>query len=151
MLLALLLVCSALWAVFNFSFSIKAEQPYLNKEDLFKVEYETLEDGTQKLIERFPSGPIAAESRLVDGKLSQYSVSYYQSGEIFRSAVYIEGRLIQDTYYYKDGSVISGFRVLPDSNVHRLKLLRANPNRTIRFDIYNGKIVEGTYSEALVK
>lgn len=146
-LTAVTLLCSfigfIIWVFLSVDFSIKPEE--VNKAALFrKIIYRDV-NGHDLKVEYFLNGPKAAETYLLDGYKHDSSVSYYETGEKFRFAVYSFDSLVTEVYFFKSGDTIPNFPVYPDEEIHTIEL--THHSRRIEFDLYDGKIIQGTYTE----
>jgi hypothetical protein len=144
--LAILLV-GFIWAFISFDLSIRSKGKYDDKSKMYKSVFYTLPNGTKLKSEYFLRGPKAADTHFKNGLKHQNSESYYESGEQFRSALYYYDTLITEIYFYKTGDTILNFPKLTDDGFHRLKLLDNSSSKEIEFEFFDGKIVQGTYSE----
>ena len=113
--------------------------------------FETLtsktEDGLDVKVEFYESGTQSARTLYKNGVKHEQSISYYESGEKFRSATYLHGSLVSETYFFKTGEQIADFPLITDDKIHHIELLDPNRSVDIEFDFYDGKILGKTYSE----
>lgn len=151
-IIALSLLFILLWFFVFSDFNNKQPVKHVNKTHLYKtIIYDQL-NGNKLKTDYFIRGPKAAETNLKDGRKHQNSESYYESGEQFRSALYYYDTLITEFYFYKSGDTIKNFPALSENKIYRVKLLSTLKDKSIEFDFYDGKIVQGTYQEnVLVK
>lgn len=98
----------------------------------------------------FKEGPKAAETTMKDGKKHQNSESYYTTGEQFRSALYYYDTLVREVYFYKNGDTIKNFPVIADTVLGHVTLRSIKYNKKFEFDLIDGKIIAGTYTESLL-
>jgi hypothetical protein len=87
----------------------------------------------------------AAESNLNFGKLHGSSISFYETGERFRTAIYDSGLLVSEAFLFKEGDTIRSFPVIRDDKVHTISITDNKRHRRLAFDLYDGKIIQGTY------
>lgn len=136
------------WLFSKIEFTVEKPVPYSNKSTLFKtLIYPDAREGYDLKIDFYNDGPKAAETLLKDGLKHQNSESYYLSGEQFRSALYYKDTLIREIYFYKTGDTIKNFPVVNEKEVFHIKLHNTTKNKVIEFDLYDGKIISGSYRE----
>ena len=104
----------------------------LNPETTLRTEY-------------FEHGLLAQETILVRGYKHNESTSYYESGEVFRKAIYYQDTLLTETYFYKNGTLIEYFPLVEENKVFKIRLTNIAKDTLILFDVYNNKIIEKTY------
>ena len=114
---------------------------------LFTTHYDVLPDSSVMKTDHFPGSTKAARTILQKGLRQQRSVSYYESGERFRRALYNNDTLIVETYFFKSGDTIRGFPEIRDNAVHRLTMTDPTGTTMITFDFYDGKMIKDTYKE----
>ena len=145
------IVTGIIWGVITIDFTPSKKSKYTDKSALFNtVIYEHSKDLKLKT-DYFNHGPKASETFLKDEMRHQNSESYYESGEQFRSALYYYDTLLTDVYYYKSGDTIRNFPAIYDQEVHRITLHDKKRGKKIEFDFYDGKIIQGTYTEKLAE
>ncbi len=142
------LVIGLCWLFINIDFTIEKPAPYSNKSTLFKtLMYPDAREGYELKIDFYHDGPKAAETLLKDGLKHQSSESYYLSGEQFRSALYYRDTLIRELYFFKNGDTIKNFPSVNEKEIFHIKLYNTTKNKVIEFDLYDGKIISGSYHE----
>ena len=112
----------------------------------FITYYHTLSASEKMREDFFNSGSIAAETLYKNEKKHQNSVSYYETGEQFRSALYFYDTLVIDLYLYKDGDTIKDMPEIDFNTISHVKLTHDTLN--ISFDMLEGKILPGSYTES---
>jgi antitoxin component YwqK of YwqJK toxin-antitoxin module len=138
------------WASIAIDFTPAKRKKYEDKSKLFRTKMYDHSKELKLKADYFPGGPKASETLIKDGLRHQNSESYYESGEQFRSALYYYDTLVNDIYFYKSGDTIRNFPAVYDQEVHRITLHDNTGRKKIEFDLYDGKIIQGTYMEHAV-
>lgn len=113
----------------------------------FKTITTPLGEGVSRKREFFNGGPRSAETFYQHGLKHGKSRSYYQTGELFRSAMYDSGLLITETYLYRKGDTIQRFPALHDRHVYAMEMYNKDKTKTIEFYLYDAKILTNSYKE----
>lgn len=145
-----LLVMALVWMVMLFFETLgpKEVRGRLVNEKLFFSQLRFESDATAVRTEFFPHGPMAARHHLVHGLKDGLSESYYETGELFRSALYRNDTVLIETYFFKSNDTIKSFPAIRDIQVYTIRLKDPIRKSEISFDFYDGKIIAGTYIEA---
>ncbi len=134
------------WLVVTMDFTVSKE--VYNTKSLFIVEDYPINENLTSRSEYFHSGLLAGETFLLNGRKHHNSQSWYESGELFRSATYYNDTLLLETYFFKSGDTIRNFPIINGSIVRRITFKDPARNRLIRLDFFDGKIIEKSYSES---
>lgn len=146
-LLASAILFGLIWFARSYDFHPKKTVRIIDKTQLFKTVLYNQSNGLVLKTDYFIHGPKAAETHLKNGLRHQNTESYYESGEQFRSALYYYDTLINEVYFYKTGDTIANFPKIPHNHIYKLKLPVPSRNLEIEFDVYDGKILQGSYQE----
>ncbi len=101
-------------------------------------------------VDYFPSGPKAAETYLVKNLKHHTAYSYYESGEIFRSAEFYYDTLLRENYFFKNGDTIQRFPDIRMDVPQHVEITMPHGVARISFDFFDGKIIGGTYNEIML-
>ncbi len=141
---ALLILCATVWIIVL----LIKPRPVIRPKPVFLVREYPISDGLINRSEYFRSGALAAETLLYEGRKHHESNSWYESGELFRTATYYHDTLLVEMYFLKTGDTTRGFPNA-DSSVRHISIRDSNTNKLISFDLIDGKIVEKSYTESL--
>jgi hypothetical protein len=144
---SLLLMGISWFVVSASSWSSATKQEPTDPSKLFSSHYDVLPDSSVMKTDYYPGATKAARTILQKGLRQQRSVSYYESGERFRSALYYNDTLIAETYFYKSGDTIRRFPEIRDNKVHKITLTDPTGATAITFHFYDGKMIRDTYVE----
>lgn len=146
-LILTLFISLVAWLFFNVDFVWEKADKYADKSILFSTVIYKQANGLDLKTDYFVHGPRAAETFLKNGLKHQNSDSYYETGEKFRSAIYFYDSLVTEVYFYRTGDTIQNFPSVNGGQVQQIRLTDKSGNKTIEFDFYDGKIIQGTYKE----
>ena len=142
------LISLTVWIIVSVDFTTRTRLFQEEKVRFVSTTYPVSPDVSCKT-EYFPSGPKAAETYLERNLKHHTAYSYYESGEVFRTADYYYDTLLRENYFLRNGDTIRSFpRVRMDVPQHVEFTLADNVTR-ISFDFFDGKIIGGTYQETL--
>ncbi|UII20901.1 hypothetical protein [Fulvivirga ligni] len=112
----------------------------------FITRYHKKKNKEQLRVDYYDYARKAAETRYKKGKKHQNSISYYPSGQQFRSALYYYDSLIIDMYFFKNGDTIKNFPKVPFDKVYHIEIPQSDSMK-IAFDYLDGKIIYDSYTE----
>lgn len=145
--LLITIIAGVIWVLTITDFSVTSKPKEIDKTQLFKTFTGTQANGLELQSDYYHQGTKAADTFYKNGFKHQNSESYYETGEQFRSALYFYDTLITEVYFYKTGDTIPNFPVIKDDNIHKIRILNKDKTKQIEFDLYDGKIIKGTYKE----
>jgi hypothetical protein len=141
-----LLFLALAWMVMKIE-APKVAGKYAARANLFHSQVQFQSDHTAIMTEYFPGGPIAAKHTLLRGKRDGLSESYYETGELFRSALYSNDTILLEAYFYKSRDTISTFPIIRNLSVYTISVTDTPRKIKASFDFYDGKIIGGSYKE----
>lgn len=140
----------AIWYVSSTTFTRSIPGRYQDPEALFTRIRDHLANGLVLESHYFRHGSKASQTHFKNNMKHQNSESFYESGAQFRSALYFEGDLIREVYYFRSGAEIPNFPQLAPDKVYHIRLKDPQQNTRVEFDVFDGKILPGSYSEATI-
>lgn len=144
------LVAVVIWYFSAIKFSRKIPGKYDHPEALFTRISDRLTNGLVVESYYFRHGSKASQTHFKNGLKHQNSESFYETGAQFRSALYFEGDLIREVHYFRSGAEIPNFPKLEPDKVYHIRLLDPQQNTKVEFDIFDGMVLPGSYSEATI-
>ena len=127
--------------MFAGSYSIKE---YIPKAEYYKIKTETIDNDNSIQIYYFDLNHKASEEHLKYGKQDGQSLSWYPTGELFRTAQYRSGGLMHEIYYYPSGGEIEDFNKRFKGDPVKVKLLDRGMKK-LEFYVSDGKIIPNTF------
>lgn len=140
-------IVAVIWFFGFATFTKKLPGKYDNLKGLFTVYEDKMANGLLLRTEYFRNGSKASTTYFKEGKKHQNSESYYESGSQFRSALYFDGELINEVFFFRTGGEIPNFPKLAPNKVTHLKITNPKTGVQIEFDFFDGKILPGSYHE----
>jgi antitoxin component YwqK of YwqJK toxin-antitoxin module len=146
-----LLSIALIWSFVSFDFTGKQKTSSSGTPELYRTFIYNQSNGLGIKTEYFIYGTKASETYLKNGLKHQNSESYYETGEQFRSALYYYDTLITEVYLFKSGDTIKNFPVIQDLKIHHIQATNERLKLHVEFDIYDGKVIKGSYREQKIQ
>jgi len=141
----LLLIGGLAWVFNTVDFTIRKDAN--KRKPQYLIKYYPINEHLVNKSEHFQNGLPAAETFFLDGRKNHESKSWYESGELFRTATYYNDTLLTETYFLKTGDTIRNFPAA-DSLIRHITIEDSKTKKHIRFDVIDGKVVEKSYTES---
>ncbi|MEQ8925567.1 MAG: hypothetical protein RLO81_07110 [Fulvivirga sp.] len=138
--LTALIISFAGYFMFAGHYSIKE---YVPNEEYYKIETQSLDDNSATRTIYFSAASKACEENLKFDKRHGKSLSWYPSGELFRTANYRSGALMSEIYYYPSGGEIENFNERFDGEYKQVEI----KDKMIEYSFYvhDGVIINNTF------
>lgn len=143
------LISLTAWIVVSVDFTTKTRLFQEEKVRFVSTTYPVSGDVSCKT-EYFPNGPKAAETYFVRDLKHHTAYSFYESGEVFRTADYYYDTLLRENYFQRNGDTIRRFPKIHMDIPQHVELTLPDKVTRISFDFFDGKIIGGTYQETLL-
>lgn len=127
--------------MFAGNYSVKE---YVPKAEYYKIKTETIDNDHSLQIYYYDFINKASEEHLKYGKRDGQSLSWYPTGELFRTANYRSGGLMNERYYYPSGGRIEDFKQRFKGDPVKVKLLDRGMKK-YEFYVSDGKIIPNTF------
>jgi hypothetical protein len=132
-----------IWVLSSIDYTVKKESTVASESYHSVFTREGGEEETKT--DYYKIGAIAQKTHMKYGVKHQASESYYPSGELFRTALYYYDTLIQEAYFFKTGDTIKNFDGFTDFKIHHVNFQLPNTKKEVKFDLFDYKIIPGTY------